>query len=230
MFVLYGLSMRLKLQATGPKHAAFTLLEVLVVLLIVFVLTGLLLPALSGPTCRGSLQTKCMNNQKQLVLAAMMYSFDHNDRLPWSPFDSELGASFSGTAPDVFAQLKPYVAPRTDIFVCSTDTKRSPTTKTLQSTNLSYFLNLSSQMNTTNQVLLGDRHLALNGVAVGPGQVAVRAGASLDWTRELHPRKDKNTQGIMAFTDGHAEVVRGGATVPAAFDRSATREQTLLIP
>ena len=218
--------MRLKLQATRPKQVAFTLVELLIVIVILVVLVGMLLPIRRSKP-RAPLVI-CMSNQKQVALAATVYAMDHSDRFPWATFDPSRAESFSETAPGLFTPLKKFAGPK--IFVCPTDTKRSPTTNTLQSTNLSYFLNLSSRLNATNQVLLGDRHLALNGVAVGPGQVAVRAGASLDWTRELHPRKDKNTQGIMAFTDGHAEVVRGGATVPAAFDRSATREQTLLIP
>ena len=219
--------MRLKSQAAEPKQTAFTLVEVLVVVVILVVLAGILIPAYNPPSKRPALMV-CMNNQRQAALAAIIYAMEQSDRFPWSSFDPTRAVGFSETAPELFTPLKKFAGPK--IFVCPTDTKRFPTTNTLQSTNLSYFLNLSSRLNATNQVLLVDRHLALNGVAVGPGQVAVRAGASLDWTRELHPLSGKNAQGVMAFTDGHAEVVRGGATVPTAFSRSGTSEQTLLIP
>jgi prepilin-type processing-associated H-X9-DG protein len=117
----------------------------------------------------------------------------------------------------------------TKVFVCPTDTKRSPTTNILQSTNLSYFLNLSARPDATNQVLLGDRHLARDGAALGSGQVRVPVGASLNWTQELHPTRTKVGQGIVSFVDGHAEHLRGGAPVSAAFGRFAG-EKWLLLP
>ena len=227
VFVPYRLTMRLKLQADEPKQAAFTLVELLIVVVILVVLAGIFIPPYSPAGKRPEL-TRCMSNQNQVALAATVYAMDHSDRFPWSSFDPTRAVGFSETAPELFTPLKKFAGPQ--IFVCPTDTKRFPTTTTLQATNLSYFLNLSSRLVDTNQVLLGDRHLALNGTAIGPGQVTIQAGSTLDWTRELHPLGGKKTQGVMSFTDGHAEIVRGGPTVSATFDRSGQREQTLLVP
>lgn len=67
--------------AYSARRSAFTLIELLVVIAIVAILAALLYPVFVTVKAK-SLQTQCANNIKQIMLAALKYADDWNNRLP----------------------------------------------------------------------------------------------------------------------------------------------------
>lgn len=101
------------------KHAAFTLIELLITIVILALLLSILAPTLRG-TLAASRTAKCLSNQRQLALAWSLYSGDYKDHavpaaywqtqyigtgpvLYWFGADSPNASPSSGT-------LMPYLA------------------------------------------------------------------------------------------------------------------------
>jgi len=64
-----------------PNKAAFTLIELLMVIAIIAILAGLLLPALGRSKAKAQ-RIACLSKQRQWVKATLMYAMDSEDCLP----------------------------------------------------------------------------------------------------------------------------------------------------
>lgn len=70
-----------KRRACGGRRPGFTLIELLLVILIIAVLAGLLLPVLGGIMKRAE-SLECQANLKQIALAVLNYTTDHQGMIP----------------------------------------------------------------------------------------------------------------------------------------------------
>jgi prepilin-type N-terminal cleavage/methylation domain-containing protein len=109
--------------AASQRGRAFTLIELLVVIAIIAILAAMVLPALAAAKERAN-RAKCMNNIRQLGMAAHIYANDNRDRIPQSQANGKWlwdmprpiadGLTNSGATRDVFycpsimASVQPY--------------------------------------------------------------------------------------------------------------------------
>jgi prepilin-type N-terminal cleavage/methylation domain-containing protein len=88
-----------------PRHSGFTLIELLVVVAIIALLIAILLPSLGRAREKGKL-TLCLNNLRQLGLAAFMYQTEYNGFFPSS------GSNFQLTQDWIYWNPGEALAPR----------------------------------------------------------------------------------------------------------------------
>ena len=70
----------------------FTLVELLVVVAVIAILASLLLPALAGAKAKGT-AVSCLNNERQLMLACLLYAADAEDAMPYNLGADEIKAT-----------------------------------------------------------------------------------------------------------------------------------------
>ena len=104
---------------SSPK-SAFTLVELLVVIGIIALLIGILMPALSKAQ-RHARQTACLSNEKQLILALIMYCQDNKGCFPGGP-----GTCKVNGVPTVFPGLASWDSVARNPYSCNQDENSGP--------------------------------------------------------------------------------------------------------
>jgi prepilin-type processing-associated H-X9-DG protein len=182
---------------------ASTLLELTVVILVMLFLGIIVLPAVMGRRIKRAPRINCVNNLKQIGVAARTWALDYSNAYPASLPIALGGAKESVEAGAAFRwfQVLSNELMTPWIVVCPSDTRARATNfgAGFSNTNVSYFVGLDAADTMPNMYLSGDRNLT-NGTTPRNGILALSSNSVAGWTHQLH-----QFQGNVALADGSVQ-------------------------
>jgi prepilin-type processing-associated H-X9-DG protein len=186
------------------KIKAFTVLELLIVILVVIVFAGLFLPYSFDDRGRTkAIRINCVCNLKQVGLAFRLWSDDNNSMYPMQYYTNQSGVLLFADATNEFryfqAMSNELSTPK--ILVCPADKRIAATnfTTDFSGARVSYFVALEANEMFPNRLLSGDRNIT-NGRSPRNGILEANTNQNIGWTSELH-----NGFGNVGLADGSVQ-------------------------
>lgn len=182
------------------RKAAFTVVELLVILIAVVALLLLLISRV--PRAKEKVrQQQCGENLKVIGVAFHLWSTDSSDWFPTQVPDRRGGAQQAITRGEVWRAFQvmsnELAEPR--FLICPSDNRLAvPAFAGLQfNSNVSYFIGMDTSADQPQMFLSGDPNLEVDGVATKSGIVMLQTNDTVGWTAAIHKRS-----GNIALADG----------------------------
>jgi prepilin-type N-terminal cleavage/methylation domain-containing protein len=192
--------------ASMKKAAAFTLVELLIVIAMIGIVAGLLLPALNQAKEKVK-RTACASNLKQVNLATRLYADDNGDSLPVlpnpNPYPNGVGAYYKQLVKGYVGLTGP-ASPEEKGFVCPAD--RTVYTQAAHAFS-SYTFNGYEVGPNAMPRITGQRLSAIE----RPVKAALVGEFPGFWGGSWHPVVNglyPNAAAILSFVDGHVRPVK----------------------
>jgi prepilin-type processing-associated H-X9-DG protein len=218
-------------QARSPgnrlrPHAAFTLIEILVIAVIIAFVLILVFSTLPRRK-QMARRLQCANNLKQIGLAFKLWPGDDNKYQMQKPvkYGGTQDLIPTGQASPHFRVMSNELASPKLLF-CPSDTTRSGAANFLSLTdsNISYWVNVDLDEGFPDCWMSGDRNLSTNGSPIPHGLVILKTNTVVGWQNNLHVLK-----GNVLLCDG--SVQQPSATIlPGLLSRSGMETNRLAVP
>jgi len=208
------------------SSSGFSLLELLASISVIVLIGWVFMQSEHSGTKTKAQRIKCINNLKNIGLAARIFANDNENQTPSDVLRQGGKTNLATLSASGYFRIlsNELVTPR--ILACPSDMRilESPNFTTLSNMNVSFFANPSGRAAAgSSELLYGDRNLQTNGTAISNGLFEMSPNLNVGWTKEIHEE-----QGDVAFGDGSVQQFDNRSFSEAMRSRFSTN--VLLIP
>jgi competence protein ComGC len=173
------------------RSNAFTLLEVIVIIVVVTTIFALVIPRFARSRMRSS-KLGCANQLKQIGLAFRVFANDNDDLFPTAVSTNNGGVKELEYASEIalltFQSMSNELTTPA-VLICPHDSARTRATNwttDFRSGKAGYFVGLDSTVEHPQSLLSGDRNLMVDGVPLGKGLTELTTNRTVGWTAAIH--------------------------------------------
>jgi competence protein ComGC len=218
----------MKPRCLNQRARAFSLYEVLVVLIVVFFLALVLLPRIAQLHDKNG-RVYCLMNLNHVGDAFLVWAGDHEGKFPMQISITNGGVmeliATDNVATCFIVMSNQLSSPR--LLICPTDYRHTAATNfqnDFNNSHISYFVALDAGPNFLQRFVSGDDNFATNDTRVKPCILELTTNTPVAWIRSRHPYG-----GNLDYADGHAQETLN-SDLPLVLQQTGLATNRLAIP